>query len=259
MSQTQAHEPEVYRDHGTYLLYPAGEAVPSSLPSYVPSSILSAEQFEPEQLAAAGKIQAQAQSQRGAAWLIKYGQTPAFLRRYRRGGLIGKFIKTLYWWSGLAATRPWREWQVMAQLSAAGHAVPRPLAARIRRRYGFFYEAEIIMSQIPQAQSLTELITQQADSKAQWQAIGRALQQVHQAGLFHADLNPDNILLDAQGKVWLVDLDRSELREPAAAWQQSNLNRLVRGLNTREQRRAQFSYRREHWQALLVAYVAESA
>ncbi len=55
----------------------------------------------------------------------------------------------------------------------------------------------------------------------------------HRAGLDHADLNAHNILFDAQGRGWMIDLDQSQLRIPATRWRNANLQRLLRSLRKR--------------------------
>lgn len=52
-------------------------------------------------------------------------------------------------------------------------------------------------------------------------AAGEGLRAVHEAGLVHGDFKPDNVLVDAEGSVWLSDFGLSrlvtELVQPAAA------------------------------------------
>ena len=64
---------------------------------------------------------------------------------------------------------------------------------------------------------------------ARWAAIGRCLRRFHDAGVQHADLNAQNIMLGAQGEVWVLDFDRGRLREPGA-WRERVLDRLARSL-----------------------------
>ena len=56
------------------------------------------------------------------------------LRHYMRGGLIGKVVEDSYFWTGEENTRPFAEWRMLAKMANSGLRVPRPAAARCRRR-----------------------------------------------------------------------------------------------------------------------------
>ncbi|MGH7487911.1 MAG: lipopolysaccharide kinase InaA family protein, partial [bacterium] len=63
-----------------------------------------------------------------------------------------------------------------------------------------------------------------------WHAIGACIRRFHDAGIYHADLNAHNIMLDNKDAVYLLDFDRGERRTPVILWQQANLARLSRSL-----------------------------
>jgi len=65
------------------------------------------------------------------------------LRHYMRGGLVGRFVRDSYIFSGADKTRSFREWRLLDKLSSNNLRVPRPAAARYCRR-GTFYTADII-------------------------------------------------------------------------------------------------------------------
>jgi 3-deoxy-D-manno-octulosonic acid kinase len=89
-----------------------------------------------------------------------------------------------------------------------------------------------------------------------WAAIGRTIARFHRAGACHADLNVDNVLMDADGSHWLIDFDRGRLRQSARAWQLANLARLLRSLRKQLGARAHAAEIVEGWQALRNAYDA---
>jgi len=80
------------------------------------------------------------------------------------------------------------------------------------------------------------------------------LARFHREGACHADLNVDNVLMDAQGKLWLIDFDRGTLRTPARGWQLSNLARLRRSLRKRLGARADGAEIVAGWNDMLIAY-----
>ena len=63
-----------------------------------------------------------------------------------------------------------------------------------------------------------------------WEDAGQLVARFHRAGVDHADLNAHNILFDAQGRGWMIDFDRAQLRIPATPWREGNLQRLQRSL-----------------------------
>jgi 3-deoxy-D-manno-octulosonic acid kinase len=67
-------------------------------------------------------------------------------------------------------------------------------------------------------------------SVARWQAVGATVARFHRAGVMHADLNAQNILLDDQFGVFLVDFDKSRKMPADQSWQKANLERLNRSL-----------------------------
>lgn len=165
---------------------------------------------------------------RGGARVIRHGDGEWVLRHYRRGGLPGRFVHDRYLWTGLEATRPWREWRLLDSLYKEGLPVPQPLAARVLRA-GLFYRGDLLTRRIPKARSLAVLLS--GPRRLPWDVVGRTLRRFHEAGVWHADLNAHNILLDESGGVHLIDFDRGERRTPQAGWKQANLARLRRSFD----------------------------
>jgi 3-deoxy-D-manno-octulosonic acid kinase len=150
------------------------------------------------------------------------------LRHYHRGGLPGRFLDDHFLWLGAAQTRSFREWRLLRRLHAGGLPVPRPIAARYRRR-GVGYTADLLTARIPGAEPLSARLARAPLSPEAWRRIGRCLRRFHDAGVFHADLNAHNLLLDEAGTPWVLDFDRGRLRPPGA-WRRRNLERFWRSL-----------------------------
>lgn len=192
---------------------------------------------------------------RGTTVFVRHHDKSLALRHYHRGGLPAQFSRDSYFWLGLERTRPWREWHLLVELYNRGLPVPRPVAARVVR-YGFTYSADII-TEVVEAEPLANWLVKGRLSTTLLTGLGACLRRFHDAGVYHADLNACNILLDDAGKVTLIDFDRGELRAPASGWQQANLARLKRSLEKFRRSEMRFSFDDEDWKTLLLGY-AES-
>jgi 3-deoxy-D-manno-octulosonic acid kinase len=63
-----------------------------------------------------------------------------------------------------------------------------------------------------------------------WRQTGECIRRFHDAGVYHADLNARNILLDVHFKVWLIDFDRAKTIAAGSRKFEANLSRLLRSL-----------------------------
>lgn len=162
---------------------------------------------------------------RQSAWFVSLpSEVQAVLRHYRRGGLIAKLIHNQYVWTGASRTRSWAEYQIMLYLSQTLDCVPAPLAASYQR-VGLLYRAAILVERIPQVQPLADVL-----STADPDAVATAIRAMHDAGVWHADLNAYNILLNESGQAWIIDFDRARRVIMTKQRRQSNLYRLRRSL-----------------------------
>ena len=188
---------------------------------------------------------------RGAAWFVPTHAGDAVLRHYRRGGVVARFSRNTYLWNGAERTRSFREFRLLRALGERGLPVPAPLAAAYWRS-GTGYRAALLMLRLADTRSLGALLDDGV--VLPWRDLGCTIARFHRAGACHADLNVDNVLMDAHGKLWLIDFDRGTLRAPARGWQQANLARLQRSLRKRLGARAKNAEIVAGWNELLGAY-----
>ncbi len=166
---------------------------------------------------------------RGAAWFVKAEFGEAVLRHYRRGGWAAKISDARYLWRDESSARSIHEFHFMQVLREKNLPVPKPIAAMVLRK-GLFYRAAILLERIPNVQSFLECVHQQTES-APWAALGKTIAAFHKVGAQHADLNAQNILLDADQKIWLIDWDKAKLHTSGdSIWYVDVLNRLQRSL-----------------------------
>lgn len=184
--------------------------------------------FDPDWWQAQGRITGQAPG-RGDSLFLNAGNGEEWvLRPYRRGGLVARLSEARYLWTGLERTRAFRELRLTADLHARGLPVPRPVAADVTR-HGLTYSAALITVRIPGARALASLLENGEADDDLLQRVGATIRRFHDVGLDHVDLNARNLLVDEGGKVWLIDLDRCQLR-PDGAWKGRNLERLERSI-----------------------------
>lgn len=135
------------------------------------------------------------------------GAPPIRVRRYHRGGLIGRFLGDLH----LSTTRSLRELVALLRARRHGVPVPEPVAA-VSASAGAFVRHELATLEVPDARPLPEALAAcGAQERREW--IGRAARAVaklHAADIDHADLHAGNILA-AGSEVVLLDLDRCGL------------------------------------------------
>lgn len=175
------------------------------------------------------------------------------LRHYYRGGVMAKFNRDSYLYTGLKRTRAIAELTLLEQLFNEGFAVPKPVAAQIQR-HGMHYRGDIIIERIEGAQDLVAQLSHAPMTDAQWQALGKLIATFHQRGVYHADLNAKNILI-GNDNFTLIDFDRGELRTPSPKWQQANLDRLLRSFNKEKTKLATLHFNDHNWQQLMAGYL----
>jgi 3-deoxy-D-manno-octulosonic acid kinase len=161
---------------------------------------------------------------RQAAWFVQGNFGHGVLRHYRRGGLIARVSHQSYVWLGEACTRSFMEFRLLESLAAQGLPVPVPLAAAYWRK-GLSYQAAIIVERLPNVRPLALVLDQPV-----WDEAAQAIARMHQAGVWHADLNAYNILIDAHGKAWIIDFDRGHQGGVSTRARGRNLLRLRRSL-----------------------------
>lgn len=196
------------------------------------------------------------QGGRGAAWFVDYQQHRWVMRQYKRGGMVARWNKQHYLSWSLENTRAWKEWHLLNKLQSLNLPVPKPVAACIRWPYSQFaglYKAAIIIEQIPDAKTLAEKLQSYPLPKDSWQKIGQCIRSFHNHGVFHADLNANNILFDDEDKLYLIDFDKGDIRQPGE-WQNDNIKRLHRSLLKLKSQQQNFNFSEQDWSELVLAY-----
>ena len=166
---------------------------------------------------------------RGAAWFVHGPFGAAVLRHYRRGGWMARFNTDHYLFAGQDRVRSLAEFSLLQRLRQCQLPVPNALAACYSRQ-GLFYRAAILVECIEGSQSFAAHVTANGQDAA-WETVGRQLARFHVHNVHHADLNANNILLDAEGGVHLIDWDKGRIEVSRGAWCHRVIRRLRRSLD----------------------------
>jgi len=156
------------------------------------------------------------------------------VRHYRRGGAVARLLGDRYWKAG--RTRPARELEASLRARARGVRTPAVIAGAVYRA-GFsgvtgFYRADLVTEWVPGARSLADsLLDERRLATTALLRAGGIVRALERAGVMHPDLNAGNIVLDARGDAWVIDLDRCRhLGRPNARAGTAMLRRLERSL-----------------------------
>ena len=190
---------------------------------------------------------------RSTTWFFNYSNGVGVLRHYWRGGLVSKLLRDQYFYTGLKNTRAYKEYQLLIELQQRGLSAPAPIAARITLNKAI-YCGDLITQAIPDAISLLDILKIRVLTTAEITTIGQTIADFHQQGVFHADLNINNIMLDNSGKAYLIDFDRGHLVAPLHASLKANIQRLNRSFIKEKGRHPDFFWDSKQWQQLLNAY-----
>ncbi|MGO3344820.1 MAG: 3-deoxy-D-manno-octulosonic acid kinase [Marinomonas sp.] len=190
---------------------------------------------------------------RGEVWFIHSEFGDFVMRRYRRGGLIAKFNKASFLFTGQTQTRPWQELNLLETMLAAQLPVPDPVAG-IYHQHNGFYCAYLLTKTIPNAQDLFDILKEGNSNTVNWNDVGKTIRHFHNNGINHTDLNCHNIMIDADNKVWVIDFDKCDQRTIDQKWTLDNINRLKRSLDKEAQKHTKFTVSATQWRDFLEGY-----
>ena len=190
---------------------------------------------------------------RGNIRHLSDGRSNYLLRHYYRGGLMARVSRDLFLAQRVPDSRAMAEFTLLRALRQHGLPVPRACAA-LHRKVGLFYRAEIIVELIPDATDVAALLHGvRALTGAEWQRLGQAVRQLHDAQVFHADLNCHNLMLDTHGAAWIVDFDKCAFRA-GETWKAANLKRLLRSLRKERRLDPSLHWDEAQWQQFMEGY-----
>lgn len=179
---------------------------------------------------------------RGTVYIVDAGGTRCAVRRYQRGGGM-RFLGDRY--LRLGSTRPQQEAVASEEAERRGVRTARVLAWAVYPA-GAFYRADLVTEFVPATVTLAALLLEQqastADRAAGLRSAGSLIASLATAGLQHADLNANNILLQRSPEGFepiALDLDRMVVGTRDTALDPAKmLARLVRSLRKMDHQNA---------------------
>jgi len=159
------------------------------------------------------------------------------IRDYRHGGLLGNLFGGVF----LNGNRPLNEIHISEIVSQKNVPSAEVIAIAKRRLWGIFYKAKFISKEIEGAVDIIEFLEKSSPEFIQRYkkpvifALVKLIRNMHDAGIYHADLHLKNILLkkDSNGEfiAYIIDLDKSVVLNELNIQQRiRNLLRLDRSL-----------------------------
>jgi 3-deoxy-D-manno-octulosonic acid kinase len=209
--------------------------------------------FEPESWGA--NATAVQEGGRGSAWFVGDPDQRFVLRRYQRGGLAARLSKDRYLFTRESAVRSFAEFRIVRRLQALGLPVPEVVGAYYELAGMRQYRAAILLERLSGANTFPA--SEQTRNPALWDQVGNLIRRFHDAGLDHADLNCDNILVTSSA-LYLIDFDRCRLRlgkNDRGDWRNGNMRRLRRSVDKLFSQ-LNLSQRQALWEQLLAGYEA---
>jgi len=138
----------------------------------------------------------------GIGWVV--------VKYYTRGGLLRHMVKRRYLKWG--KTRCQIEYELLQKVRNLGVSAPEPIA--YASRGSLFYKGWLVTREIKQQQTLAALsCTDEEHAQVVMKEIIDQVSILINNNIFHLDLHPGNVLVDGDGRVFLLDFDRARISQ----------------------------------------------
>jgi tRNA A-37 threonylcarbamoyl transferase component Bud32 len=126
------------------------------------------------------------------------------IKEYRRGGLL-RFMRRRHY-IRIGPTRPEREFRNLRAARDAGLNVPEPVLSVSR---GMLFYRGWLVTRFVAGRSLVDVVSSGTDGIPDMlDDLTRQVGLLIERRLAHVDLHPGNVLVDAAGRLYLLDFDR---------------------------------------------------
>ncbi len=145
---------------------------------------------------------------RARTFELNYENNIYILKHYHRGGFFQKIFRDKYIYTGDVNTRANKEWALLKKIKTYDLPVPEVAAIKVKK-YIFTYKADLITKKINNTIQLIDFIKSNKMNDKLWEKLAITLKKFFEKGIYHADLNVNNILVSDNEKFYLVDFDKS--------------------------------------------------
>ncbi|MBN2705461.1 MAG: hypothetical protein JXR89_03350 [Deltaproteobacteria bacterium] len=209
--------------------------LPSLPDGFAPGAGLPWQDLAHDLLAGCELAHAAAQNGRGAIFTFtdrRFAEA-LVLRKYRHGGLWRFFSGDRFF----SCRRFLTELKIHSRLKEMGFPVPDPLGVLVvKKRKGLsFVNGYFATKLLPGVITLSQYLQNSGGVERLRLALelGRQIRKLHDTGIFYTDLHIRNILVDAQGNLFLIDFDKAgEFPGPLSPrLRRFNLYRFIRSID----------------------------
>ena len=177
-------------------------------------------------------------------------------RHYMRGGLVGRFIKDLFFLWAKDSHRAYNEMLLLDFMQSKALPVPKALISR-ERRYFCFIKQDLIQEQIDRTQNLCQILSVRSLSKRNYEDIVKTIIRLYKANVVHTDLNIKNILIDDKDMVYIIDFDKCFIKNNIDKNDLNNMfMRLLRSFDKEHNLHMNnFYYDKDMFKSLVLSYL----
>ena len=130
------------------------------------------------------------------------------VKQYLRGGIIRHMTKNKYLKCG--KTRGLKEYELLQTVRNLGINAPEPLAWADRGKR--VYSAWLVTRQIYPSRSLMQLSLENENlARQMMKSTAEQIKKLIQNKILHVDCHPGNVIVDAKGRVFLLDFDKGRI------------------------------------------------
>ncbi|WP_406547158.1 3-deoxy-D-manno-octulosonic acid kinase [Succinimonas sp.] len=174
------------------------------------------------------------------------------IRHYYRGGMMAKLLKDKFLCFSATADRSVQEYDLLLRMRAMGLHVPTPVLARVTRS-GLFVKNDIITKEITGARNIGKILSERRLADEEILKIGDSIGTLFRAGIYHSDLNINNLLLDGADNPWICDFDKCEMTSITPRRYNEMVARLKRSFDKESEERSGMMWTERDFEKLVRA------
>lgn len=150
------------------------------------------------------------------------------IKYYTRGGIIRYFVAERYIRWG--PTRSQKEFELLQTARRLGINAPEPIAYAHQGHP--FYRAWLVTRAVERHQTLAQLsLADEPSARQLMTAVSSQVSALIEHGILHVDLHPGNVLVNPEGRLFLIDFDKARLYKNSRGLKDKYLRRWRRAVD----------------------------